>query len=61
MYLMLLVYAAALVLFTVGGLVIARAGVHSAHFTGSAVGVTACVVAAAALTVALTSSEILTQ
>lgn len=59
MYLLLLAYAAALVLVTVGGLVIARAGVHSAHFAGSTAGVTACVLAVAALTVAVVSGDFL--
>lgn len=58
-YLALVVYAALLLLFTVGGLMIARAGVHSAHFVGSAFGVTACVAALTALTVVFTSSDIL--
>jgi hypothetical protein len=59
MFFLLMVYAATLALVTVGGLVITRAGVQSAHFAGSAAGVTACVVAVAALTVALVSGDLL--
>lgn len=59
MFAVLLLYVGVVAASTVGGLVIARAGSHSARLGTSAAGVLACVLAAAVATVVITSSDLL--
>lgn len=59
MFAILLLYAGFIAASTVGGLVIARAGSHSARLGSSAAGVLACVLATAVATVFITSSDFL--
>ena len=59
MFAVLLLYVGFIAVSTVGGLVIARAGSHTARVGTSAAGVLACVFAAAVATVVITSSDLL--